>query len=60
MNRKAHSFFTLDRAFLLLCAGLLALTVVYPTSRLVASAFVDWQWEAVRSGAGLEAIRNTL
>ena len=61
MNRiQQNSGLTLDRTLLALCAGLLALTVVYPTLRLLLTAFASWDWDVVRSGAGLEATRNTL
>lgn len=57
---RQSSLRNLDRALLALCAIVLGITIVYPTIRLVASAFSHWEWEAILEGAGRKAILNTL
>ena len=50
----------LDRRLLLLCGVALGVSILYPTLRLLVSAFARWEWEAVLDGAGRAAVLNTL
>lgn len=52
--------FTLDRRLLFLCFGVLGLTVLYPTARLLLEAFHYWDGAILRGGAAWSAIRNTV
>lgn len=52
--------FPVDRILLIACTIVLGLTVLYPTLRLMWEAAQSWQWDAVTSGSGLRATRNTL
>ena len=49
-----------DRTALAVCLILLGGTILYPTLRLLVSAITQWQSDAVFTGAGFEAARNTL
>ncbi len=50
----------LDSAALFLCLAVLGVLVVYPVSRSLVNAISGWQNDAVLSGAGWNALRNTL
>jgi iron(III) transport system permease protein len=49
-----------DRAAFTVCLVLLGFAVVYPAVRLAITAIGDWEWDAVLTGAGLEATINTI
>lgn len=49
-----------DRAALLVCTLVLGVCVVYPVARLAWAAALAWDFEALRSGKGWAAVRNTL
>lgn len=49
-----------DYRLALFCLLVLGLTVLYPTVRMVAAAISQWQFTAVCSGAGFDAVRNTI
>lgn len=57
---KRHTYRALDRTLLVICTFVLGLSILYPTIRLVFSAIRKWSWSSVLSGAGFEAVRNTL
>jgi len=44
---------------LLLCAAVLAATVLYPTARMAIDALAIWDTSAITTGRGLAAARNT-
>ncbi|MBI2422805.1 MAG: iron ABC transporter permease [Candidatus Hydrogenedentes bacterium] len=55
-----HDTRRLDRPLLALCLLVLAITVLYPSLRLLVDALRGWDWAAITEGAGYAAIRNTL
>ncbi|MBL7649588.1 MAG: iron ABC transporter permease [Candidatus Hydrogenedentes bacterium] len=50
----------LDRVLLALCLGVLGLTVLYPTLRLMLEAVAHWDGSLIGSGKAWPAIRNTI
>ncbi len=50
----------LDRYVFLFTMAVLAAAVAYPSFRLVVDAFRLWRWDALVSGPGYEAVRNTV
>lgn len=49
-----------DRAAFGACLMLLGFAVLYPAVRLAITAIGSWEWDAVLTGAGFEATRNTV
>lgn len=61
VRRKAHTAHApIDRAAIGFCLTILAVTVLYPTIRLLVRAMRGWNWELVLNDAGREAFWNTL
>lgn len=50
----------IDRRLAFFCLLVLGLTVLYPTVRMAGAAISEWRFDAVRSGAGFDAVRNTI
>ena len=57
---RANGGLRLDRGLLLACGIVLALTVLYPTARLIPQAIQHGQFGTVFSGEGWAALRNTV
>lgn len=49
-----------DRRLAIFCLLVLGLTVLYPTLRMTVAAITAWRFDAVYSGAGFDAVRNTI
>lgn len=57
--RTPTSTRALDQRCFVFCLCILGLAVLYPTARLLFAAATHWRFDALLSGVGLAAIRNT-